>query len=295
MARYEFHHRKPRRRKPRLSRVLLVLLVLALLAYPFFEAYHLTVSKTTLTIADLPANLKGLKIVFLTDIHESARFSQARVDSLVNDVNGFSADLVLLGGDYADDGDGALAFFRSLPAIHARLGVYGVLGECDRESPETDLSSLVKAMSAAGVQPLVNGVAKIKVGQAYVYVAGADDAIAGTPDAASIAAQVTEEDFVIFLGHNPDLLTAALKASGADGNNHWFDMALFGHTHGGQLTFFGLPLIQQLVPELGNRYLSGWLTENRAEILISDGVGTSFFPARLFAPAQIHLITLKSK
>ncbi len=49
MARYEFHHRKPRRRKPRLSRVLLVLLVLALLAYPFFEAYHLTVSKTTLT------------------------------------------------------------------------------------------------------------------------------------------------------------------------------------------------------------------------------------------------------
>ncbi|MCE5342378.1 MAG: metallophosphoesterase [Eubacteriales bacterium] len=295
MARYEYHHRKPPRRRLRLSHVVLVLLALLLVAYPFFEAYHINITKTELVIADLPTNLKSLKIVFLTDIHECARFPQSRVDALVNTVNGLSADLVLLGGDYADEGKDTLAFFQNLPTLHARLGVYGVLGECDREELGTDLAPLAKAMTTAGVLPLINDVAKIKVGQIYLYIAGADDVLTGQPDLSAIAGQVRADDFVIFLGHNPDLLTAALKANGSDGDNHWFDLALFGHTHGGQITLFGLPLLGQLVPTLGNRYVSGWLTENRANILISNGVGTSFFPARLFAPAQIHLITLKKK
>jgi len=275
--------------------VLAVLAVLLLIAYPFFEAYHLNVQKTSLQIDDLPTNLKNLKIVFATDIHESARYPQSRVNKLVNTINGLSADLVLLGGDYADSSDDAIAFFQNVPSIYARLGVYAVLGECDRTAPETNLTLLVKAMTAAGVQPLVNDVARVKVGQTNLYIAGADDILGGQPDLQSIASQVSADDFVIFLGHNPDLLTDALKAVGSDGDNHWFDLALFGHTHGGQITLFGLPMIAELAPSIGTRYLTGWLEENRADILVSNGVGTSFFPARLFAPAQIHLITLKKK
>ncbi len=295
MARYEYHHRKPPRRRLPLSRILLILLVLLVVAYPFYEGYHLNISESTLVISDLPANLKGLSIVYLSDIHECARFPQSRVDALVNTINSLSADLVLLGGDYADNAEDTLTFFTNLPAIHARLGVYGVLGECDREGAGTDLAPIAKAMTNAGVEPLINEVARVKVGQIYLYIAGADDVLTGTPDLASVAGQVNADDFVIFLGHNPDLLASALKATGADGDNHWFDLALFGHTHGGQITLLGLPLIGELVPTQGNRYLSGWLTENRANILVSNGVGTSYFPARLFAPAQIHLITLKQK
>ena len=100
---------------------------------------------------------------------------------------------------------------------------------------------------------------------------------------------------MIFVAHNPDILPTAMKTNGADGDNHWFDIALFGHTHGGQVTLFGFPLLAQFVPDLGDRYLSGWLEENRAAILVSNGVGTEGFPARLFAPSQIHLMTLKPK
>jgi len=295
MARYEFRYRRPPRRKPRVSRILLVIVILLLLAYPFYAAYHLNVVRTSLQIADLPANLKNLKIVYVTDIHESARFPQARVDKLVKTINGLSADLVLLGGDYAEDSAGAVDFFENMPSIQARLGVYGVLGECDRDGPETDLALLVKAMTAANVQPLVNSVSSIRMGKIYLYLAGADDILYGRPDVESIASQVSEDDFVIFLGHNPDLLTDALKAESSDGDNHWFDLALFGHTLGGQITLFGLPMIPQLVPDLGSRYLSGWLMENRANILISSGVGTYYLPVRIFTTSQIHLITLKDK
>ncbi len=295
LPRHEYRYRKPQRRKPRLSRVLWVLILLVFLAYPFFEAYHLTVDTHTALIADLPANLKNLRIVYASDIHMGARYPQWRVNELIKTINGQSADLVLLGGDYAEGSEEAIAFFKNLPKIQARLGVFGVLGESDHTPPENNLALLVKAMTNAGVTPLVNSMARVKVGPVYVYLAGADDYLAGTPEVQSIAATVREGDFTIFLGHNPDLLADATKALGADGNNHWFDMALFGHTHGGQITVFGLPVLAGFIPDLGERYLRGWLEENRASILISNGVGTEYFPARLFAPAQIHVITLKSK
>ena len=273
----------------------MLLVLLCLIVYPFFEAYHLTIDTHTAFIPNLPANLKNLRIVYASDIHQSARYPQGMVNRLINTINGQNADLVLLGGDYADDSAGAIAFFKSMPRIQARLGVFGVLGNHDRTPPEGNLALLVKAMTSAGVTPLVNSAARIKVGQTYLNIAGVDDYNNGHPDAQAVAASFRSDDFVIYLAHSPDSLMAAIRAVGADDDTHWFDMALFGHTHGGQITLFGLPLLPDYIPDLGERYLSGWLEENRAAILVSNGVGTGVFPARLFAPSQIHVITLKNK
>lgn len=272
-----------------------MLVALLCLAYPFFEAYHLTVDRHTVSISGLPASMKNLKIAFVTDIHESDRYPQRMVDGLVRRINGLSADIVVLGGDYADSSADTIAFFRNLPKIQARLGVFGVLGDCDRSDPQTNYALVVKAMTAAGITPLTNSVAKVKLSDRYLSLAGVDDLFAGKPDVEAVASQLRQEDFVIFVAHNPDILPTAMKTNGADGDNHWFDIALFGHTHGGQVTLFGFPLLAQFVPDLGDRYLSGWLEENRAAILVSNGVGTEGFPARLFAPSQIHLMTLKPK
>lgn len=293
--RYQFNHRKPPRRHIRPSRVFLWLLLLLMVAYPFVEPFWLQVEQRTVEVAGLPANLRNLKIAFVSDIHQGRFFSQARVDSLIHTVNGLGADIVILGGDYAEDSDGAVSFFKTAPPIQARLGVFGVLGDADRTEPESNFTQVVAEMKNYGCLPLTNNVSRVKVGQTHVYVAGVDDYLGGTPDVNEVAAQVTKEDFVIFVSHSPDVLTAALKAKGSDGSNHWFDLALFGHTHGGQVSFLGRPLVPGLRSEMGNRYLTGWREENRASILVSNGVGTITVPMRLFARPQIHLMTLKSK
>lgn len=267
--------------------------MLVLLGLPFYQAYHVTVDEVSLKIADLPTNLKNLRIVYVTDFLQGSYMSQSRINSIVNEINGMSADLVLLGGNYAQTSATAINFFNNLPTIYARLGVYGVLGDNDRTEPENNLTILAKAMTNNGVAPLVNSVEKVKLGKTYLYLVGADDYVNGQPNVESIASQIHDDDYVIFLGNNPNLLTAALKATDADGGNHWFDLALFGHTLGGQVTLMGFPLISSLVPSVGSRYVSGWLEENRANILISNGVGVRYFPVRIFAPAQIHLIILK--
>ena len=171
----------------------------------------------------------------------------------------------------------------------------GVLGNHDRTQPESNLGLLMAEMKNYGCLPLVNTVSRMKLGQTYIYVAGVDDYYNGSPDVAGVASQVSSEDFVIFAGHTPDLMPDVLDAKSSDGDNHWFDLALFGHTHGGQINLLGHTPFKALLPEVGTRYMSGWLEESRAAVLVSNGVGTSGAPVRLFAPPQIHLITLKSR
>jgi len=295
LPRYVYKHRKPQRKHIHIRPLLIMLAVLMLLSYPFIEAGMLTIQEHTLYVTGLPANLKNIRIVYASDIHQSWWFSQKRVDNVFRTLNNLSADLIVLGGDYAMDSDSAVTFFETAPRLHARLGVFAVPGNHDRTAPESNLKLLSEAMKDAGVTPLVNSVARVKVGQSYLYVAGVDDSYNGFPDVAGVAAQVMKDDFVIFAVHSPELLLDAQKATDMYGDSHWFDLALFGHTHGGQINLFGYTPFKNTSDELSARYLTGWLEENRAGILISNGVGTSVAPVRLFAQPQVHVITLKAR
>ena len=287
---------KPRRRYFPFRLVLVIILLAALISYPFIEASLApSVDKTTLRIANLDPNLKGLKIVYVTDIHQGLWFSQNRVDELVRQISALKADIIILGGDYATDTHSAIKFFENLPPLSANLGVYAIMGSSDRDGSDALFSKLIGVISGKGILPLVNNVASVKRGKASVIIAGADDPVNGDADVAGVASKVSEDDFVIFAGHSPDLLKDMRNARGSDGNNHWFDIALFGSTHGGQVQFFGRTPFSDLRPVAGSRYLRGWLEENRASVLVSRGVGTSFLPIRLFSTPQIHFITLKSR
>ena len=169
MAKYHYKYRRPQRRRLPFKKILWCLAALMLLAYPFWEATTLTVEEHTLYVTDLPANLKNLKIVFASDIHQCAWFSQSRVNELIGTINGLNADIIILGGDYATDSDSAIAFFRTAPALHARLGVFGVLGNHDRTQPESNLGLLMAEMKNYGCLPLVNTVSRMKLGQTYIY------------------------------------------------------------------------------------------------------------------------------
>lgn len=292
---YQYKHRRPQRRHFPLRAVLALIVLTLLCAYPFLEASLLTVDRHTVEVNNLPSNLRNLKIAFVSDIHQGPWFPQSRVNNLIKTLNGLSADIIIFGGDYANDSDGAIQFFENLPAVSARIGAYAVVGNNDRTEPESNLSKLVGVIKGRGLIPLVNNVSPIKLGQTYLYIAGVDDYYNGYPDVAGVAAQVKADDFVIFVGHTPDLMPDMLSAVGSDGDNHWFDLALFGHTHGGQINLLGFSPFFNLRTDVGLRYRTGWLEENRAAVLVSNGVGTTGIPARLFAVPQVHLITLKSR
>lgn len=291
---------EPRRRVRRRRRVplwpfLLLAAVILLAVYPFLEARGLSVDEHTLQVSGLPANLKNLKILYASDFHFSGQWAGSRAEKAVGELNGLSADIIILGGDYGTNTEEAIRFFKELPSIYARIGVYAVLGDTDYSDPGR-VAELVGVIQGRGILPLVNAVASVKIGQNYLYIAGADDFNESVPMVDALAAHLREEDFVIFAAHSPDVVNAVHEAKTAAGSSHWFDLALMGHTHGGQINVLGRSLCPKLMPaEVSDRYARGWLEENRAALLTSNGVGTEGLPARLGARPQIHRITLKAR
>ena len=282
------HQRRNRGRRRGMIFFLIVLVLILL--YPFLEAHLLTTDRHLLQSDSLPADIGRLRVVYLSDIHYGFGFTDIDLNNLVARINQLKPDVVLFGGGYGTDNASAVTLFQKLPAIHARYAILGVLGETDRGDTPFDLTRLTDTMRATGVTPLVNEVAPVRIGNSVIYVAGLDDPTAGTPDMKTLASRVSTSDYVIFLCHNPTVISSAQTATDSSGRLGWFDLGLFGHTHGGQLGPFSSLL--SLAEDVPARYLGGWLTENRVDLLVSRGVGTSGIPARFMCFPEIHDIEI---
>ena len=69
------------------------------------------------------------------------------------------------------------------------------------------------------------------------------------------------------------------------------DIALAGHTHGGQVRVFGYAPIQN--SHYGTRFLTGLAyNSTKMPLIVTNGIGTSQMPVRIGAPAEIIMITL---
>ena len=287
-GRHQVRHHRGRR-------WLIFLLVLVVLAacYPLLEARLLQTEQKTLQSDDFPLEANNLRVVYLSDIHYGFWFSDANLAHLIGRINALRPDLVLFGGDYATDNQSAMKFFRALQkqgTIHSRYGIYGVIGEADRGETDTSCQQLAEMMTNAGVVPLINRVVPVNIASRQIFIAGLDDKLTGTPDIKSVAGSVNARDYVILLSHNPSVIPDAQLATDASGNLGWFDLGLFGHTHAGQMNFFSSAL--NIAEDVPDRYRGGWLKENRVDLLISPGVGTSVFAGRLFCFPTIHCLTL---
>ena len=161
-------------------------------------------------------------------------------------------------------------------------------GDCGED--EQDRVLLSEAMTNAGITPLFNASESIQIGTGRICIAGLDDVTAGKPDLKSLVNTLPAADYVIFMAHNPSVIAEAQQTRDASGSLSWFNLGLFGHTHGGQMQFFA-PLLG-IADDVPERYTSGWFTENRVDLLVSRGVGTSVFPGRFLCPPQIHLIEI---
>ena len=256
--------------------------------YPLYLAAQLYTVEEVYPSDRIPKEFDGLRIVFASDIHYGKLFKEDRVRTLAERINALEADVVVLGGDYGCNSDAAVAFFRLNPSFHAKETVLGVMGNHDRTYPEENERLLLDAMRKDGVKPLVNDAVMLQRNGKRIAFAGTDDYFSGDPDLSYTAYRCRNADFVIYVSHNPDILPETYRMPGGP----FYQLALCGHTHGGQVAIAGKAI--KSPSGYGNRYLSGWFHENGVDILVSNGVGTTDLPVRLGAKPQIHLITLRS-
>ncbi len=259
------------------------------LLYPLYLAAQLDTVEETYASDRWPKEFDGLKVAYVSDIHYGSLLGEDRVRRLAERVNALQADIVLLGGDYGEHSHGAVDFFRLKPGFKAKIAVLGAFGNHDRTLPEENVERIAQVMRQDGVIPVLNDAYLLSRNGKQIAFTSADDFFNGKPDLEKLAALCEKADFTVFFPHNPDILPETQKMPGG----LFYQLAICGHTHGGQVTVCGKAVKSSSI--YGNRYLSGWFREAGADILVSNGVGASGFPVRLGARAQIHLLTMKTK
>jgi len=258
--------------------------------FPVHASRQLYLVENDATSEQLPREMHGLKIAYASDMHYGALLDEKRVIDLAERLNALEADIILLGGDYGEDAAHTLTFFEKLPPLKAKLAVCGVLGNHDRA--EGEVEPFVEAMEKCGVTPLVNSTLTFEIEGKKLCICATDDLSHGDPAFEEVREQTAGADYIIYAPHSPDALEAAREALG----EAFYHLAICGHTHGGQIALFGLaPYTSSLYgARYGNLYLSGEIEEDDGtQVIVSNGVGTTWMPLRLGAPAQYHLITLR--
>lgn len=260
---------------------ILIILGSLILVYMFIEPYLIETKEIVVESDQIPPQFDGKRIVFLVDIHAGPSFDQNRVDNLVKQVNDLHPDIILLGGDYVDrDAEYVKPVFESLQKLEAPLGVYAVLGNNDPQILTWD------TLENSNITDLTNQGKWIEYDEGRIRICGVGDYNNDVQDQETAIGDAQADDYVVLLSHNPDYYPHV--------DNSLVDLVLSGHTHGGQVTFFGLwaPIVRS---EYGQKYLTGVHKENNTTLIVSNGIGTVIAPMRFFARPQIIVVDLKSK
>lgn len=230
---------------------------------------------------DVPCDFEGVRIAFLTDIHYRSRLDERGLTSISNVLNELKPDVVLLGGDYQEGCDYVLPMVEACTSWRAPLGMAGVMGNNDYERCT---SQIIDTFESHGVRILENDTMSIYKGNSRIIIAGAKNSFTKRESVSSPTLSLSDSDFVILLSHTPDYIE--------DQNVQNTDIALSGHTHGGQVTLFGL-LAPVNPSHYGRRFLRGVCrNSNGIPMIVSTGIGTSRKNIRMFAPSEIVVITL---
>jgi predicted MPP superfamily phosphohydrolase len=219
----------------------------------------LSIERITVEIVDLPARLRGIKLVQLSDLHfDGLRLSESMLAEAIAASNAIQPDLVVLTGDYVTDDPAPIeALAQQLQNLKSDLGTYAVLGNHDIV-PAGARAEITRALEAASIRVLWNQIA-YPLGEELPLV-GLADFWSKEFNPAPVMEQLDPKTPRIVLSHNPDT-AAPLKS--------WrVDLQLSGHTHGGQIVLPGLgafPTCYQQVRRLIPKSLRPWIPYMRED------------------------------
>ncbi len=223
---------------------------------------------------------KPVRIVQLSDLHlQSIGRHELKI---VQAVHAIKPDLIVISGDAIDQSDALPVLEKFLGSLDA-IPLIAVLGNWEYWS-EVDRTSLrVLYERRTDTKLLVNEEASFHFGSRTIRVFGLDDFTASRPRLDSF----THDSSVTTLAvqHSPGWFDS-LEAKQWPGE---FDLCLSGHTHGGQITLFGLPL---WTPRGSGDFTSGFYKRKACLLYVSRGLGTSVLPIRFGSRPEIAVFDL---
>ena len=267
--------------------IILVVFFTICLIYAHYEYTQLKIRTIEIISKDIPEEFDGKRIVFAADfqLDTYARFNQKQLDRIIKLINEQEKDIIILGGDYTNWTGKIPRFYKGMKKLEKpEYGIYAVLGNHDYNSVEKNMTGL----KSLGYKVLVNENDKIIINNQSIYISAVDDFRKGNPDAQKALEGIKKDDFNIFITHNPEYFEYM-----TDEQKERADMTLAGHTHGGQITLFGLILHAEIKHPW--KYGYGLKEYDGHKIYTTSGVGGGAFEMfiRFFAQPEIVVLKLR--
>ena len=136
----------------------------------------LVVHQQCIKLPGLPAELHGLRIAQFSDLHLGCFVRGVDGAQVAAQLNALQADVIVFTGDLVDftsypRNGSSPDIDTTLNALHARLGVFAVLGNHDYFAGE---DAVTAALARSGVRLLRNSGAALQAGGSQLWLAGVD-------------------------------------------------------------------------------------------------------------------------
>jgi len=246
----------------------------------FVEPQWIEVTRIEVAVPRALLGRERLRIVHLSDLHLEG--FGARERSVIEAVREAAPHLIILTGDYMNEGGAQNDLVNFLKSIEAPHGVFGVGGNWDGKWPVAELFASAGATYLRDDWRLVGGDVLL-VGQDYHATKSLAELLEGASDG----------PYRVFLHHSPDAVDELARGR--------VDLFLCGHTHGGQvrLPFYGALLT---MTRHGRRYEQGRYGvappasahPDGTTMYVNRGVGMSGFGPRVrfLARPEVAIIDL---
>ncbi len=238
------------------------------------EPRWLETSEHQVAVPKLATALEGFVITHISDAHLTELGMIER--AVVAAVRARPPNLIVLTGDMIESERrlGTLAeLCRELRAAGNNADVVATLGNWEHWG-NVPLEALRASYEKVGVKLMVNENAKL----AGVAVAATDDGLGGLPRWDTTLRNLPEGRPRLLLTHSPALVDKTFSGFPL------FDLALAGHTHGGQLR---LGPWAPLCPPGSGRFTAGHYDTAVGRLYVSRGIGTSVVPARFMCRPEL--------
>lgn len=275
----------------------LLLIVWGCLTYGhYFGRFKIKVNSIEYANSSVPAQFDGYKIVHISDLHVDSFEETKDLQKFIDKVNEQQADVILFTGDIMTSSmDGIYPYEETLKTLHAKDGVFSILGNHDffiyefhndaERCAEADklttyerdilgwnvLRNASHIIQKGGDSIAIAGVDNINGGQGFPTIQKGDlhkalDGIGGV--------------FTILMSHDPSHWKAEVLPKSD------VQITLSGHTHAAQIRLFGWSFAR-----LSFRECDGLYNEDGRILYVNAGAGCTA-PFRIGCPSEVTVITL---
>jgi uncharacterized protein len=248
----------------------------------FVQRLNIRMREQKIVIPNLAADLDGLRLVQLTDIHLSPFLSEKELAHAVAMANETRAHLALVTGDMISfHRDPLDACLKHLSGLRADAGIFGCLGNHEIYANAEDYAT--EQGARLGIRYLRMEAVRLKFGAAVMNLAGVDYQRFRKPYLQGAEKMVEPGMCNVLMSHNPDTFRKAAEQG--------WDLSVAGHTHGGQIR---VEILREdlNVARFFTPFVDGLYTLGNRSIFVSRGIGTIGLPARIGAPPEVALLRL---